>query len=75
MHHGHIARRALPKGLRFVVDQSQAFVCWPVAVFIKQFQLCHGICLEEMFRLVAADLIDKGLYVLIDPEAYECVGQ
>ncbi|MNQ94852.1 hypothetical protein D3C85_1103900 [compost metagenome] len=75
LHHGYIGRRALPKGLRIFVDQSQAFVCWPIAVFIEQFQLRHGIRLEEVFRLVTADLIDKGLYVLIDPEAYECVGQ
>ncbi|MNQ94850.1 hypothetical protein D3C85_1103870 [compost metagenome] len=74
-HHGYIGRRALPKGLRIFVDQSQAFVCRPVTVFIEQFQLCHGIRLEEVLRLVAADLIDKGLYVLIDPEAFECVGQ
>ena len=71
----HIRRGTLPKCARLAIRQLQPFGIRPVAVGVEQFELGDGVGLQVQLRPVAADLLDKGLYVLVDREALERVGQ
>ncbi|MNI19723.1 hypothetical protein D3C73_731690 [compost metagenome] len=64
-----------PGGIPSLIDQLQAFVCWPAVLLAEQLQLRQWIGPRVLIGLVAGQLIEQLPQVEVDPKAPDAVGQ
>ncbi len=57
------------------IEQTQAFVAWPAAVFAEHLQLHGRVGAQKNFGVIAVELVDEALQLLIKLEALDTVGQ